>query len=41
MDNKKPQPLFTIYCDIVEDMDAGSDSAATINLAKPTQQSPS
>ena len=41
MDNKKPQPFVTIHCDIVEDTDAGSDSDATVNLATPSQRSPS
>ena len=41
MDNKKPQPFVTIYCDIVEDTDASIDSDVTINLVTPTQQSPS
>ncbi len=40
-DNKKTHPLVTIHCDIVEDTDASSDSDATVNLATPTQQSPS
>jgi hypothetical protein len=41
MDNEKTQPFVTIYCDIVEDTDAGFNSDATIDLVTPTQQSPS
>jgi hypothetical protein len=41
MDNEKTQPFVTIYCDIVEDTDAGIDSDATIDLVTPTKQSPS
>ena len=40
MDNEKPQPFVTIYCDIVEDTDANIDSDS-IDLVTPTQQSPS
>ena len=38
MDNEKPQPLVTIYCDIVEDTDANIDSDS-VDLVTPTQQS--
>ena len=40
MDNEKPQPFVTIYCDIVEDTDANIDSDS-VDLVTPTQQSPS
>ena len=40
MDNEKPQPFVTIYCDIVEDTDADIDSDS-VDLVTPTQQSPS
>ena len=41
MDSEKPQPFVTIYCDFVEDTDAGIDSDSVIDLVTPTQQSPS
>ena len=41
MDNEKPQPFVTIYCDIVEETDASIDSDATINIVTPIQESPS
>jgi hypothetical protein len=38
MDNKKTCTLVTIYCDIVEDTDAGNDSDKTVKLSPATQQ---
>ncbi len=41
MENKRTHPFVTIHCDIVEETETSSDRDATINLATPTQQSPS
>ena len=41
MENKKTYPFFTIHCDIVEETETSSDRDATMNLATPTQRSPS
>jgi hypothetical protein len=38
MDNEKNHPSVTIYCDIVEDPDAGNNSDTTVGLSPPSQQ---